>query len=89
MDRFKAWLIGKTDAGQTVAWTDLGESDLMPGEVRVRVSHTTINYKDGLALTGKAPVVRLFPMVPGIDFAGTVIASSDGAFQRHPEFLRC
>ena len=81
MDRFKAWLIGKTDAGQTVAWTDLGESDLMPGEVRVRVSHTTINYKDGLALTGKAPVVRRFPMVPGIDFAGTVIASSDGAFQ--------
>ena len=81
MDRFKAWLIGKTDAGQTVAWTELGESDLMPGDVRVRVSHTTINYKDGLALTGKAPVVRRFPMVPGIDFAGTVIASSDGAFQ--------
>ena len=81
MDRFKAWLIGKTDAGQTVAWTELGEGDLMPGDVRVRVSHTTINYKDGLALTGKAPVVRRFPMVPGIDFAGTVMASSDGAFQ--------
>jgi acrylyl-CoA reductase (NADPH) len=52
----------------------------MDGDVTVRVSHSTLNYKDGLALTGKAPVVRRFPMIPGIDFAGTVEASS------HPDF---
>ena len=52
----------------------------MDGDVTVRVTHSTVNYKDGLALTGKAPVVRRFPMIPGIDFAGTVESSS------HPDF---
>ena len=55
-----------------IAWTELGEAELMDGDVTVRVSHSTINYKDGLALTGKAPVIRRWPMIPGIDFAGTV-----------------
>jgi acrylyl-CoA reductase (NADPH) len=59
---------------------DFDEADLMDGDVTVRVSHSTLNYKDGLALTGKAPVVRRFPMIPGIDFAGTVEVSS------HPDF---
>ena len=58
MTPFNAFLLTKNDAGQSLAWVQLGESDLMEGDVTVRVSHSTINYKDGLALTGKAPVVR-------------------------------
>lgn len=70
--QFKALLLTKSPEGQRADWTDLSDIDLMPGDVLVRVTHTTINYKDGLALTGKAPVVRRWPMIPGIDFAGTV-----------------
>jgi len=80
MDRFKALLASKGDAGQTIAWTELGEADLHEGDVVVRISHTTINYKDGLALTGKAPIIRRWPLIPGIDFSGTVETST------HPEF---
>ena len=76
MQRFKALVAAKSDAGQTLAWTELGEGDLMEGDVTVRVSHSTVNYKDGLALTGKAPVIRRWPMIPGIDFAGTVVSST-------------
>lgn len=77
---FKALMLTKDPEGQRAEWTDLTDSDLMPGDVLVRVSHTTINYKDGLALTGKAPVVRRWPMIPGIDFTGTVESST------HPDF---
>ena len=80
-DRFKALLITKGDAGQQVAWTELGLADLMAGDVTVKVSHSTINYKDGLAVTGKSPVVRRFPMIPGIDLAGTVVASESAEFK--------
>ena len=69
---FKAIVIEKADSGQSVALTDFDEKDLMDGDVTVRVEWSTVNYKDGLAITGKAPVVRRFPMIPGIDFAGTV-----------------
>jgi acrylyl-CoA reductase (NADPH) len=81
MQRFKALLATKTDAGQKLAWTELGEADLMDGDVVVRVSHSTVNYKDGLALTGKAPVIRRWPMIPGIDFAGTVVSSTHADFK--------
>ena len=81
MTPFNAFLLTKNDAGQSLDWAQLGESDLMEGDVTVRVSHSTINYKDGLALTGKAPVVRRWPMVPGIDFAGVVETSSHSAFK--------
>lgn len=74
---FKALVIDKQDDVQTVAISELDESQLPEGEVRVKVQYSTLNYKDGLAITGKAPVVRKFPMVPGIDFAGEVIESSD------------
>jgi acrylyl-CoA reductase (NADPH) len=77
---FKAIVIDKTEGGQTVALTDFDENNLMEGDVTVRVEWSTINYKDGLAITGKAPVVRRFPMIPGIDFAGTVEAST------HPQW---
>src|ERR671929_766857 len=81
MGTFKALVIDKTDAGQSVALRDFDEADLMDGDVTVRVSHSTLNYKDGLALTGKAPVVRRFPMIPGIDFAGVVESSSHSEFK--------
>ena len=78
VDRFKALLITRDEAtkAQSVAVTELGLDDLMPGDVDVRVEHSTVNYKDGLAITGKLPVVRRFPMIPGVDFAGTVTAST-------------
>jgi acrylyl-CoA reductase (NADPH) len=74
---FSAILIDKTDAGQTVAVTQLDEGQLPEGEVIIDVAYSTLNYKDGLALTGKSPVVRKFPMVPGVDLAGTVRRSGD------------
>ena len=80
MTSFEALLISKSATGQKVEWTMLTEDELMDGDVTVRVTHSTINYKDGLAITGKGPVVRRWPMIPGIDFAGTVTRSS------HPEF---
>ena len=81
MNRFKALVITKGDAGQKAEWTELGLADLMAGDVTVQVSHSTINYKDGLAVTGKSPVVRKFPMIPGIDLAGTVTASEHAGFK--------
>jgi acrylyl-CoA reductase (NADPH) len=76
MATFKAIVIEKADSGQTVRLTDFDEKDLMAGDVTVAVDWSTVNYKDGLAITGKAPVVRRFPMIPGVDFAGTVESSS-------------
>ena len=75
---FNAILIDKTDAGQTAAVTSLDEAQLPEGDVTIDVGYSTINYKDGLAITGSSPVVRKFPMVPGIDLAGTVRDSSHG-----------
>jgi acrylyl-CoA reductase (NADPH) len=81
MDEFDALIVRKGEAGQQVAFGRMAASDLMAGDVTVRVSHTTINYKDGLAITGKSPVVRRFPMIPGIDLAGTVTAAETNAFK--------
>jgi acrylyl-CoA reductase (NADPH) len=78
---FKAIVIDKGDNGQTVRLADFDEKDLMEGDVTVRVEWSTLNYKDGLAITGKAPVVRRFPMIAGIDFAGTVESSSHPAWK--------
>ena len=77
----KALRIDRTDAGTKAAIVEFDEADLMPGDVTVRVSHSTLNYKDGLAITGRNPVVRMSPMIGGIDFAGTVEASDDPAFR--------
>src|SRR5690606_19415134 len=80
-DTFKAILVTRgEDKEQSVGLSDLTEADLMEVDVTVKVEATTVNYKDGLAITGKAPVVRRFPLVPGIDFAGTVISSE------HPDW---
>ncbi len=80
MGTFKAVRIDKAEKGTSVALTQFDEADLMEGDVTVRVEWSTLNYKDGLALTGKAPVVRRFPMIAGIDFAGTIEQSS------HPQW---
>ncbi|MDP3537799.1 MAG: MDR family oxidoreductase [Azonexus sp.] len=77
---FKGVLINKDDAGYRAAVQEIDESSLPEGDVCVSVEWSTLNYKDGLAVTGKSPVVRRFPMVPGIDFAGTVTES------RHPNW---
>jgi acrylyl-CoA reductase (NADPH) len=77
---FKAIVVEKGEGGQKTGLADFDEANLMDGDVTVRVEWSTVNYKDGLALTGKAPVIRRFPMIPGIDFAGTVESSS------HPQW---
>ena len=81
MATFKAIRIDKAEKAQAVALVDFDEKDLMDGDVTVRIEWSTINYKDGLALTGKAPVVRRFPMIPGIDLAGTVEASNSPSWK--------
>lgn len=77
---FRAIVIEKDDRGYRAGVQDVDEAELPDGNVTVQVDYSTLNYKDGLAITGKGPVVRSFPMVPGIDLAGTVLESS------HPEY---
>lgn len=79
-DNFQAILISKKDDGQEVALTRLSDADLPEGDVTVAVEYSTVNYKDGLAITGASPIVRKFPMVPGIDLAGTVAQSANPEF---------
>lgn len=88
-DTFRAFVIDRGPDGKTQVngWRDLTDADLMDGDVTVRVSHTTMNYKDALAITGKSPVVRRFPMIPGIDLAGTVIASDNPGFAPGDEVI--
>jgi len=80
---FKAILISRDEEKkQSVDIVELNDDDLMDGDVTVAVEATTVNYKDGLAITGKSPVVRRWPMIPGIDFAGTVISSSHNDYDQ-------
>jgi len=81
MATFKAIVIEKADKGTTAALADFDEANLMDGDVTIRVEYSTLNYKDALAITGKAPVVRRFPMIAGIDAAGTVESSSSPAWK--------
>lgn len=80
-DTFRAIRVSKIDSGQQTALVEIGLDDLMEGDVTVAVDYSTLNYKDGLALTGKAPVVRVWPLIPGIDFAGRVEASAHAGFK--------
>ena len=80
-EQYQAYQVNKNDEGQHCELTQLDDSDLMEGDVTVRVEYTTLNYKDGLALTGRSPVVRKFPLTPGIDFSGTVLESQHADFQ--------
>ena len=79
-DAFRALRLFKTDAGQEARLVEISDNDLMDGEVTVRVDYSTVNYKDGLALTGAAGIVRVYPLTPGIDFSGVVDASSNPDF---------
>jgi len=80
-DTFKALVVDRgADKRQSVGVRDMQLDALMEGDVVVRVTHSTVNYKDGLAITGKLPVVRRWPMIPGIDFSGEVVASE------HPDY---
>jgi acrylyl-CoA reductase (NADPH) len=80
MSKFKAIRIVKEPA-YAASYSEFDDSELMDGDVTVRISHSTVNYKDGLAITGKSPVVRRFPMIPGIDFAGVVETSDHADFK--------
>src|SRR4051794_28517977 len=87
-ETFKALVVDR-DAGkkQFVEIRELRLADLMDGDVVVRVSHSTVNYKDGLAITGKLPVVRRWPMIPGIDFSGEVVSSENPGFKPRDEVI--
>ncbi len=78
---FKAILITKDDVGYRAQVTNVDEAALPEGDVHVKVHYSTLNYKDGLAITGKSPIVRSFPMVPGIDLTGEVIKSASPEFK--------
>src|SRR3984957_6986190 len=79
-DTLRALRLFKPDAGQEARFVDATDADLMEGDVTVRVEYSTVNYKDGLALTGKAPIVRVWPLTPGLDFAGVVERSENPGF---------
>src|SRR5258708_38804654 len=84
---FKAILIERDPQPYRASLKNLEDSQLPPGDVTVRIDYSTLTYKDALAITGKGPVVRQFPMVPGIDFAGTVDESSNSSYQRGDRVL--
>ena len=77
---FRAIRASRSDAGVTTALVMLEDSDLDVGDVTVRVDYSTVNYKDGLAITNASPVIQRFPLIPGIDLAGTVEASDSAEF---------
>jgi acrylyl-CoA reductase (NADPH) len=78
---FRALLLEKDDAGFRAGVQEVDESGLPEGDVEVAVAHSTLNFKDGLAITNRSPVVRSWPMVAGIDGAGTVLASSHAGWK--------
>ncbi len=84
---FRAIRADKTEAGQNVRFVEMNEAELMEGDVTVRVTHSTVNYKDGLALSGKSAIIRRFPMILGIDLAGVVEASAHAGFRPGDEVV--
>jgi acrylyl-CoA reductase (NADPH) len=84
---FKAVRVDKTDKGQDVRFVEMAEEELMDGDVTIRVTHSTVNYKDGLVLSGKSPIVSRFPMIAGVDLAGAVESSSHPDFRAGDEVL--
>ncbi len=78
---FKALLTTKTGEAISTHLVDFKDEDLMPGDVTVAIEFSTVNYKDAMALSGRSPVIRQFPLIPGIDFAGIVETSSHPGFE--------
>jgi NADPH2:quinone reductase len=87
MDKFRAYRIDEQDGKIVARFQQLGIDDLTPGNVVIKVSHSTINYKDALAATGTGKILRRYPLNGGIDLAGTVVSSDDAAFQPGTEVL--
>jgi acrylyl-CoA reductase (NADPH) len=81
MNTFPALLVSKTETGQQATITTLTEADLMDGDVTLAVEHSSLNYKDGLAVTGKGPIIRRWPLIPGVDMAGTVLQSDNASYK--------
>ena len=81
MNTFRALRVSKTESGQKAEFVDMDEDQLMPGDVTIRVSHSSVNYKDGLAVTGKSPIIRQYPLIPGIDIAGKVQSSTSSRWK--------
>lgn len=86
MASFKALMLARADGGASAAWMQLDDADLMDGDVMVRVTHSTINHKDGLALSGRLPGLRL-PLIPGIDFSGAVTRPLTDVVALAPQIL--
>jgi acrylyl-CoA reductase (NADPH) len=86
-ETFRALLVSKTDTGQKAEIVNFKRADLMEGDVTVAVKHSSVNYKDGLAVTGKGPIVRRWPLIPGVDFAGVVEESSHPAWKKGDEVI--
>jgi acrylyl-CoA reductase (NADPH) len=84
---FRAVRIDKTDGGQEARLVEMGDDELMDGDVTIRLTHSTVNYKDGLVLSGKSAIVSRFPMVAGIDLAGIVESSSHPGFGAGDEVI--
>lgn len=80
MEKFRAVRIGASDQGLAAEVLDMASSDLDAGDVTVAIDYSTVNYKDGLAITGRGGIAKRLPIVPGIDFAGTVLTSSNPRF---------
>jgi acrylyl-CoA reductase (NADPH) len=87
MSTFRAFVVDEKNGAYTGEFRDLTEADLPKEKVLVDVAYSTLNYKDGLVVTGKGKIARKFPMVAGIDLAGTVAASDDPAFKAGDKVL--
>ena len=87
MSTFPAWLVTKSDSGPVVSRTDLTTDDLMDGDVTIQVEYSGLNYKDGLAMINSAMIIRNFPLIPGIDLAGTVTQSDSEKFKAGDKVL--
>src|SRR5215467_8704937 len=87
MSKFKALIADQKDSQFTASIREIDSAELPFGEVLVRVAYSSLNYKDGLAVTGKPGVIRTFPMVPGVDFAGTVEESTSANFNPGDEVI--
>ena len=83
MKKFKAFIVDQKN-GQTIHdIKDITKDELMSGNVLIEIKYSSFNFKDGLAVTGKLPIIKNFPMIPGVDFVGSVIESSNGNYQKN------
>jgi acrylyl-CoA reductase (NADPH) len=87
MKSFRALVVGKIEEQHSLSMKELTIDDLMKGEVTIRVAYSSVNYKDGLACTPNGRIVKSYPMVPGIDLSGTVVASEDSRFREGDEVI--